>query len=743
MLTAKVIVNLSIDRHFDYIVPDELVGKLRPGVQVLVPFRNSLRNAYVLALSNDTSCDPSKLKTISAICEKHPEIPDNLLKLAKWISEYYCCAQEQAVKALLPLAVRSGKVARKESRHLTLKSLDDAHKFLLENGKKSKSRALVVQYLIDHPGASVESISEATGAGKAPISALLKCGLLEEEKKASYKRFVFDSASLLPSQPPELNDEQAEAARIIEALFERAEGQKTLLLHGVTGSGKTEVYMRAIETALKKNLEAIVLVPEIALTPQTTERFISRFRSGVSVLHSGLSDGERYDEWMKIYHGLVKIAIGARSAIFAPFRNLGLIVVDEEHEPSYKQEEAPRYNARDLAVMRGVMENSLVILGSATPSFESYANACSGRYAIARLKKRIDSRPMPSMIPIDMNIERVSDSEGRLPIFSKPLLDAIAQRLQRAEQSIIFLNRRGFASQMSCPDCGFVAQCSDCSISYTYHRTNECLACHMCGAVLRAYAMCPSCGSDKIRYKGLGTEKIEALLSMIFPLAKVARMDADTMSGRRKNYEKLLGDFGAGKIDILVGTQMIAKGLDFPNVTLVGIVSADRSLFIPDFRAAERTFQLLTQVSGRCGRGSCPGEVYIQTSYPENPAIISAIRHDFEAFFKSECVARKEFNYPPSCHLTAIHFKGSDAAALEKYSLEFLDSFKSKIPDGIFVSDPAPAPIEKIKTKFRYMILFRGNLNKDFRCLIREKIFKVRHPSGIEIYADVDAINLT
>ena len=743
MRIAKVIVNLSLDRHFDYLIPEDLVDKVRTGVQVNIPFGKSARLGYVLGLKDHSDYSPEKLKSIISVCEAHPEIPDNLMRLGKWISEYYCCSQEQAVKALLPLAVRSGKITHKHEKHYTVKSVEKAQEFIFEKGNRSKSKAEVLKYILQHPAASLESITLETGATNAIINQLVKNDLLEEEKRTKFRSAFSDEAEFVPSIPPQLNEEQINAMKVIDDVFDRKHGkQHAVLLYGVTGSGKTEVYMRAIETAFKKDLTAIVLVPEIALTPQTMERFISRFGKMVSILHSGLTDGERYDEWMKIYRGLVKIVVGARSALFAPFKNLGLIVVDEEHEHSYKQEETPRYNARDVAVMRGYMENAVVILGSATPSFESYRNALNGKYALARLQKRVDDRLMPVMRAVDMKVEMLS-SASKGSIFSRELVEAVKFRIERAEQTMIFLNRRGFATQMSCVHCGFVAECSQCSVSYTYHKKRECLSCHICGSIIKAYYKCPDCGADDIRYKGIGTEKVENLITAIFPYAKIRRMDSDTMAGKRKRYEDVLRDFKSGKIDILVGTQMIAKGLDFPKVTLIGIVNADLSLHIPDFRASERTFQLLTQVAGRAGRGDIPGEVFVQTYTPQNPAIQYAMKYDYENFYQEEIDLREKFSYPPCGHLIAVHFKGADSAKVANFADEFLEKMRPVINENILVSGPVPAPLEKAKNKYRFLIVFRGVLSKDFRTHLRENMLKIKKPNDIDYYADVDAVNLS
>ena len=469
------------------------------------------------------------------------------------------------------------------------------------------------QVIEENRSLAMQELLKLTGTTAQTVRKLEDKGLVEIAPQIS-ERDPYANEEIVPTQPLNLNAEQATALKEING-----KPGDFFLLHGVTGSGKTEVYLQAIAHALEQGKGAIVLVPEISLTPQTVERFKARFSTGplktlVAVLHSHLSAGERHDEWHKIRQGRAKIVIGARSAIFAPVEPLGLIIVDEEHEPSYKQEEAPRYHARDVAVVRGQREEATVVLGSATPSMESYHNAQRGRYQLLEMPSRADHKQMPLVRVQDMRTEKSKGDQGP-PIFSQRLKEAIRNRLEQGEQTILFLNRRGFATSMQCPDCGFVAECPNCSLSLTYHRREQFLRCHVCGHAESAPRRCPSegCGSAKIRFHGLGTEKVEDVLRKLFPDANVTRMDSDALK-RKEDYRRILGDFRRGKIDILVGTQMIAKGLHFPRVTLVGIVYADTGLHLADFRAGERTFQLLTQVAGRAGRGEVEGEVVVTFS---------------------------------------------------------------------------------------------------------------------------------
>ncbi|MDD5728761.1 MAG: primosomal protein N', partial [Victivallales bacterium] len=559
MNVAKVIIDLSLDKAFDYLIPEELQGRVHVGVQVHVPFGRGKRRGYVLNIV--AKSDYAKpLKAIISIAEHHTRIPEKILELGRWMADYYCCTREQAVKALLPSAVRSGKVKHKTLRIFAIADTGKAEQFIIANtGKKSKAGQLqAVKTLLTSQGMAQEQLLAAAEVSMSPVNTLLKKGVITEERRV-VRNDPFADVTILRTEPLRLNPEQAQALDKICGLLEDHEERHVILIHGVTSSGKTEVYLQAIARVLAQGEEAIVLVPEISLTPQTVQRFRARFGDLVSVLHSRLTERERFDEWSKINDGLVKIAIGARSALFAPFRKLGLIVVDEEHESTYKQGESPRYHARDMAVMRGKLENAVVVLGSATPSFESYYNAKQGKYLLAELFKRVDDCRLPVVKLIDQRLGAMPE-KGQSNLISKILKNAIRDRLDAGEQTILFLNRRGYARQMMCDVCGFVAECASCSVAYTYHKQRESLACHLCGNVIKAYSRCPQCNSDQIRYAGSGTEKAETMLRGIFPHARVARMDSDTMR-KSSSYEEVLSAFKRGDLDILIGTQMIAKGL--------------------------------------------------------------------------------------------------------------------------------------------------------------------------------------
>jgi primosomal protein N' (replication factor Y) len=524
---------------------------------------------------------------------------------------------------------------------------------------------------------------------------------------------------------------------------------RPFLLHGVTGSGKTEVYLQAIAHALKQGKGAIVLVPEISLTPQTVERFKARFSSGplqtlVAVLHSRLSAGERHDEWHKIRQGRAHIVIGARSAIFAPVDPLGLIIVDEEHENSYKQEESPRYHARDVAIVRGQMEGATVLLGSATPSMESFYNCKKGKYALLELPERADEKKMPIVRVVDM---RQTLRKGKvIPIFSPQLTDAIAHRLERGEQTILFLNRRGYSTSLQCPLCGFVVGCPNCSISLTYHRSDQKLACHICGHAESVPAVCPNpkCRNPEIRYAGLGTQKVEDTLGKIFPHARIKRMDSDALK-RKDDFRRILGDFRASKIDVLVGTQMIAKGLHFPNVTLVGIIYADLALHQPDFRAGERTFQLLTQVAGRAGRGDVEGEVFVHAFTPFHSAIQFARRHDFRGFFEQELEFRKQLRYPPFSRIALLTLRGRNEEKVKFYADHLkreVDKIQNDIKD-LIIAGPAPAPLLRAETYYRYQIMLRAPRMSLVSKQLAQLTQSLALDDDVMLSVDIDPVEMT
>jgi primosomal protein N' (replication factor Y) len=729
---AKVVVDLALNREFDYKIPTELAPHLQIGSRVRVPFGHSTAQGYVVGLA-DKSAYPN-LKSIAEIVGEKPLLDDRLLELAKWMGKYYCCPVERAVKTLLPEVVRKQKIGPKERLFVKL-----AHEISTEKHKKlTEKQKKVVELLQKSDGFFMGKLLELAGVTAAVVKTLEKKDIVKISDRAE-DRDPFGGEIFLPTEPLPLTAEQSKAMELIRASIETKK-PPVVLLHGVTGSGKTEVYLQAIEHALRRGKGAIVLVPEIALTPQTVERFRARFpNQQISVLHSHLSAGERHDQWHKIHDGQSQIVIGARSAVFAPVQSLGLIVVDEEHESTYKQEESPRYNARDVAVMRGKMLGAAVVLGSATPSLESFHNAERGRYALATLSQRVDHKKMPILRIVDMRQEAIR--QKGLHVFSRKLRDAIEQRLEKGEQVILFLNRRGYATHLFCPKCGFVAKCPNCSVSFTYHRKAEKLLCHICGENGNVPQNCPACRDPSIRYAGMGTEKVEAAIEKAFPKARAARMDSDVMT-KKSLYREILSKFRAGKIDILVGTQMIAKGLHFPNVTLVGIIFADMALHLPDFRAGERTFQLLVQVAGRAGRGDVEGEVVVQTFTPHAPAIQFARQHDFHGFYEQEMEFRRELRYPPVTRLVCVTARSRNADKAELVARTLAKKLGEVIGDDTILAGPTPAPLAKIKGEYRFQLMLRSEKIAKLSEMVGEIVDKTVPPDGVFVAVDVDPVTM-
>ena len=749
MQIAQVIVELSLDRKFDYLVPEELSGQVRPGMRVEVPFGKSSRVGCVLSIREEAAFNSRfELKAIKAVKSNSPQLPEKLLQLGSWMADYYCCSYEQAVKALLPGAVRRG-AAKCGKRRFALTSQESADDFIRQNSTKSSAakRIKVLQTLMQEDDLTADEIEMRCGVGSSVVNALLKLQLLvvsSQDGICRRQRRRFEVAADKPRTPTA--EQQTALDGICELLDHPEYPVRTGLLFGVTGSGKTEVYLQSIAHALTQGKSAIVLVPEISLTPQTVRRFRARFGDALAVLHSRLSDAERREEWQKIYTQQAKIAIGARSALFAPLANLGLIVVDEEHENSYKQSEAPRYSARDVAVMRGKLENAAVLLGSATPSLETYYNALNGKYKLWTLQHRAEDSPLPEVRVVDLALARehaqAAPGQGST-LFTPELITAIKERLYLREQVILFLNRRGFARELACPEelCTWVAECPDCSKSYIYHRSRQMLSCGLCGRMEPAPVHCPQCNAEVLRTRGVGTERIEDITRRIFPYARIERMDSDTMRGADA-HEITLEKFRRGELDILIGTQMIAKGLDFPNVTLVGVINADSGLNIPDIRASERTFQLLTQVAGRAGRGDKHGEVIIQTFSPFNDVIRYAVAQDFPAFYEYDAAVRQVLNYPPFGHLIALYARGENESDVAEVINAVFCRAKTYCSEGVTAVEPAPAPLARIKGKYRYLATFRGEKLSSVRRALRHMVLHEVWKSSVELYLDMDAQTL-
>ena len=755
-MIARVSLEIALRKEFDYAIPPELAGAVDVGSRVQVPFGPRKILGVVTALAEESA--HTNLKPILKVIGAQTLVTPKILKLARWIGEYYCCAPETALKSVLPEAVRKEDAAWRERLLVRVVPVTGDFPKLAKRQQEvwnivEERREILLTELV--------ALAETTAA---TVRKLEDRGLVSITSEIS-ERDPYANEKILPTLPLTLNAEQAVALeRIIAAMDRDATPQQadaaakpstcnlqpsTFLLHGVTGSGKTEIYLQAIAHALEQGKGAIVLVPEISLTPQTVERFKARFSSGplqtlVAVLHSHLSSGERHDEWHKIRQGRARIVIGARSAVFAPVEPLGLIVVDEEHESTYKQEESPRYHARDVATMRGQMEGAVVVLGSATPSLESFYNCQHGKYSLLELRERVDNQKMPRVRVVDM---RQAARAGKgIPIFSEQLKEAMTQRLERGEQTILFLNRRGFSTSLQCPKCGYVAECPNCSISLTFHRQAQKLCCHICNHVERVPLVCPNekCKNPAIRYAGTGTQRVEETLAKLFPQARIKRMDADTMK-RKDDYRRVLGDFRVGKIDILVGTQMIAKGLHFPNVTLVGIIYADMALNQPDFRASERTFQLLTQVAGRAGRGDVEGEVFVQAFTPFHPAIQFARQHDFAGFYAQETEFREQLKYPPFSRVALLTLKGRNEEKV-KFSAEHLKRELEKEQPAfkdLIIAGPAPAPLLKAETFYRHQIMLRTRQMSKLSARLAKLTGALVLPEDVTLAVDVDPVNLS
>jgi len=742
---ARVMVDDSGGNAFDYALPEAVAATLEIGSRVRVPVRTRTALGTIIELRDTTEAEG--VKPISDVVSAQPILSPLLIRLGAWIADYYCCSLEAAMRSVLPNVIRKAEVGHRQRLTARLaRAISPEEIEALQ--RKAPLQAGVVAFLAEKgQPVLVTQLADECDASHTVVQTLVKKGLILTES-AKVERDPFESEIFVEQKPLVMNEEQRVVFERVRAAIESTDhgspipdhAPKPILLHGVTGSGKTEIYLQAIQLVLERGGTAIMLVPEISLTPQTVERFKSRFaatQSEVAVLHSHLSEGERHDEWHKIREGRARIVIGARSAIFAPCAKLGLIVVDEEHENSYKQEETPRYHGRDVAVLRANFEGCACLLGSATPSLESYHNAVIGKYELVRLLARVDDKKMPYIRVIDLRME----SRKKTAILSERLITAISDRLTKKEQSILFLNRRGFHTSLICPKCGYVHECPNCSVALTFHRAASRVVCHICGHQALAPSKCPECADPALRYSGTGTEKVEDAVAKLFPTAVVKRMDADVMQ-RRDAYRETLGAFRVGKIDILVGTQMIAKGLHFPNVTLVGIVNADLALHLPDFRAGERTFQLLTQVAGRAARGDVEGEVFVQSFTPFHPAIQFARHHDFDGFWELEIEHRRLFEQPPFSHVVLVTVR-SPHETRAKFSTETLARrLKEVLPADTSISDPAPAPLEKSHGNFRFHLILRTRAALRLSRHLRGVLEKLTFPEDVIVTVDVDAYQL-
>lgn len=736
---ATVLLDGPGDLQFDYLVPEGLVEGLGPGSRVLCPLQQRRQPGTVLAVHEEAPEAGRRLKALISRYDERPALPGDLLRLARWVSEYYCAPLETVVRAMLPGSVRTDRHAVKTRRMVELVRVPGEEEMAVMT-RRAPRQAEAVKALGEMGGRG-----PAAEHGAAVVKALVAAGwvVVSEEE---VERDPHAGDTFVATQPLELNEGQRESLEaILEAVAKPGEA-KPVLLHGVTGSGKTEVYLQAAQAVLDAGKSVLVLVPEISLTPQTVDRFKSRFATmteRIAVLHSHMSQGERFDEWQKIRRGRARIVIGARSAVFAPLTDLGLILVDEEHENSYKQESPPRYQARDVAVVRAAQTPCAIVLGSATPALESWYNAQRGKYRLLTMGERADSAGLPLIRVIDMRLEkRRAGPKGTPPIISERLRLAMDQRLQRAEQTILFINRRGFAASVQCLACGHVVKCAHCSVPMTLHHESQRLVCHVCGFQKLPPKKCPECADPGILLAGYGTERVHHTLTTVFPKARTARVDTDAMQ-QKHTLRDTLQQFKTGKIDILVGTQMIAKGLHFPNVTLVGVLNADLTLHTPDFRAAERTFSLLTQVAGRAGRGSLRGEVIVQTYSPHLPAILHARHHDFTGFSEQELEMRKVFSYPPYTHAALLTCKSPNQRMAE-FTLETLHRrIVENAPEGLVVGDPAPSPLEKSHDQYRFQILLRAPRTSVITRHVQPILKGTTFPQEVVAVFDVDPVSLS
>lgn len=796
-LIAEVIVDVStyhVDRPFDYQVPVEWISVIELGSRVKVPFgpRNVL--GFVVGLKKETDVPLIKLKAINQILDMEPVLTEEMLRMAKWLKNDTICYEIDALQVMLPSALRAkyekmiklqqgqqlplevqaifGKRQRanfkeferagllpllkqlvadnivtienvvkqqgnvKEIRMVQITADQQLIERALEQPSRAVKQRLLLQWMCQHLGEvfTPQQICDEAGVSISVLEAVIDKGAAQFIQEEVFRDPFTKEVSR--TQALQLTDEQQVALQAITTAMDQQMAQ-TFLLHGVTGSGKTEVYLQAIQKVLEEGKEAIMLVPEISLTPQMTERFRSRFGEMVAVMHSGLSVGEKYDEWRKIQQGKVKVVVGARSAIFAPFTNIGLIILDEEHESTYKQEDSPRYHARDVAIWRSEFYKCPIILGSATPALESFARAKKGVYKLLSLRHRALHQALPTVFIADMREEL---RQGNRSMFSQSLIEAIRLRLEKKEQMVLFLNRRGYSSFVLCRDCGTVVQCPNCDISLTYHRTTEKLKCHYCGYEEHVPQICPQCQSDHIRYFGTGTQKVEEELYKLFPEARVLRMDVDTTK-HKGAHEEILETFGAGQADILLGTQMIAKGLDFPNITLVGVLSADTSLHLPDYRAAERTFQLLTQVSGRAGRHDKLGEVIIQTYTPEHYAIELAKTQEYEPFYEREMFLRRRSNYPPYYFVALIQLSHEDVMMAAEYASRVADWLRGNLSNQVAIIGPTTASIARLQNRYRYQCLIKYKIEPNLIPVLQRLLAMYRAEwikQGILMTVDLD-----
>ena len=716
----------NVDKYFTYHIPDNLEDKINIGIRVKVPFNTREISGFVIKIINKIEDNNYEVKDILEVIDNEEVLNLELLKLGEYISSKTLCSMITAYQTMLPKALKANhKVAMKPKNEVVAvlnKDVSEIYEYI--SFCSYKKQVEILKSIIENGSVKVVSSNVSS------ITSLANKGLIKTLSREVYR---YNDNTIENKHTVFLNEEQS---KVVKEVIDNLNTNNTYLLKGVTGSGKTEVYMHIIKEVIDRGMQAIMLVPEISLTPQIVSRFRQRFNDEVAVLHSGLSDGERYDEYRKIKKGLVKIVVGARSAIFSPFQNLGVIIIDEEQVTSYKQENNPRYHTRDVALFRCKYHNCPLVLGSATPSLESYARAKKGVYKLLTLNKRANNKLMPEIRIVDMKKEIRNNYHN----ISLELENAIKEKLDKKEQIIILLNRRGYSSMLTCKDCGEVIKCPNCDISLTYHKTSNTLRCHYCGYGTKVQDTCPSCYGKSLTMYGLGTEKLEEELVKKFS-ARVVRMDLDTTTSK-KAHSKIIKDFLEQKYDILVGTQMIAKGLDFPNVTLVGVINADASLNIPDFRSSEYTYQLLSQVSGRSGRDKKEGIVIIQTLNPEHYSIKYAKDHDYDGFFNYEMRIRKKLGYPPYYYLTLIKILSRDYQLCMKEANKVGEFLRKNLPSDVIVLGPSIASTFKVNNIYHFQCIIKYKKEDDIKEVLRtiDNIYKVNTKVRIEM--DIDPVRL-
>ena len=708
---ASIIMNSNakeLNKVFDYIVPDKFEDEISIGSRVFVPFGkgNNLVEGYVLELKMESEFANKEIA----------KIEDSILSnfnigLAKLMAEKYFCNVSDCIKLMLPPGGASKDLSKRvKEKKVNCVFLTNSKDDILSDisGKviRSEKHIKVLKFLLDNEGIEACELEKIMNVSQSVLKTLEKNGYIRFEER-KYERNPLIHKNVQRDEKLELNEQQKSAYNQIEFMIENEEFAE-FLLHGVTGSGKTEIYLQLIEKVLELGKRAMVLVPEISLTPQIVDRFLARFGNCIAVLHSKLSNGERFDEWSKIREGKAKIVIGARSAIFAPISDLGILIIDEAHDASYKSDMSPRYHAKEIARYMAKVNNFPLILGSATPDVVDYYKAKNFDKELIELSERANNATLPEISVVDMRNELAI---GNRSMFSLKLQEEISKNLERNEQIILFINRRGYSTFVMCRDCGHTMKCKNCNIALTYHSLENKLKCHYCGYEERIPRSCPECGSNKIKYFGTGTQKVESEIQKLFPNVTTIRMDIDTVT-KKNSHEMILNKFKNENINILVGTQMIAKGHHFPNVTLVGIIAADSSLNIGDYRAEERTFQTITQVSGRAGRGEKLGRVIVQTYNPDNYAIVCSQKQDYEKFYDGEIQLRKSLNYPPFCDIILLRIHSQNEEKVKKISEKIYIELKKQNNDNLLIYKPVPSPIDKIQNTYRWRIVIKGKLNK-------------------------------